>query len=150
MRHRYIAPIILLLSGVAIYYFWMTLPSEMSPMEDRAQLRVVSTATEGSSFEYMDQYMTDLTTYLEKEVPEEDLIMSLTGRGGQTNAAFCNVMLVPSEDRDRTQQEIADRFGVTRPSLARAFAEMEQEGIISINRKTITINRMQQLRQMAK
>lgn len=49
-----------------------------------------------------------------------------------------------------TQQEIADRFGVTRPSLARAFAEMEQEGIISINRKTITINRMQQLRQMAK
>ena len=108
MRHRYIAPIILLLSGVAIYYFWMTLPSEMSPMEDRAQLRVVSTATEGSSFEYMDQYMTDLTTYLEKEVPEEDLIMSLTGRGGQTNSAFCNVMLVPSEDRDRTQQEIAD------------------------------------------
>lgn len=49
-----------------------------------------------------------------------------------------------------TQQEIAYRFGVTRPSLARAFAEMEQEGIISINRKTITINRMQQLRQMAK
>ena len=38
MRHRYIAPIILLLSGVAIYYFWMTLPSEMSPMEDRARV----------------------------------------------------------------------------------------------------------------
>lgn len=49
-----------------------------------------------------------------------------------------------------TQQEIADRFGVTRPSLARAFAEMEQEGIISIDRKTITINRLQQLRQIAK
>ena len=49
-----------------------------------------------------------------------------------------------------TQQEIADRVGVTRPSLARAFAEMEQEGIISIDRKTITINRLQQLRQIAK
>ena len=47
-----------------------------------------------------------------------------------------------------TQQEIADSFGVTRPSLARALAEMEQEGIISIDRKVITICNMQLLRQM--
>ena len=47
-----------------------------------------------------------------------------------------------------TQQEIADSFGVTRPSLARALAEMEQEGIISIDRKVITICNIQLLRQM--
>lgn len=47
-----------------------------------------------------------------------------------------------------TQQEIADSFGVTRPSLARALAEMEQEGIIAIDRKVIKVCNMQFLRQM--
>ena len=66
-------------------------------------MRITST-----SFEYMDQYVDDLVKYLENEVPEQDLTMSLVGRGGQTNSAFCNLMLVSPEDRDRTQQEIAD------------------------------------------
>lgn len=47
-----------------------------------------------------------------------------------------------------TQQEIADSFGVTRPSLARALAEMEQEGVISIDRKVIKVRNMPALRQM--
>ena len=48
-----------------------------------------------------------------------------------------------------TQQEIADSFGVTRPSLARALAEMEQEGIISIDRKVVKVCNMPALKQMA-
>ncbi|MCL3853991.1 MULTISPECIES: Crp/Fnr family transcriptional regulator [Parabacteroides] len=48
-----------------------------------------------------------------------------------------------------TQQEIADSFGVTRPSLARALAEMEQEGVISIDRKIIKVRNMPALKQMA-
>ena len=48
-----------------------------------------------------------------------------------------------------TQQEIADSFGVTRPSLARALAEMEQEGVISIDRKVVKVRNMQILKQMA-
>ncbi len=39
----------------------------------------------------------------------------------------------------KTHQELAEFFGVTRPSLARVFAEMEAEGIITINRKEISI-----------
>ncbi len=38
-----------------------------------------------------------------------------------------------------TQQELADYFGVTRPSLARALGDMERDELISVNRKTITI-----------
>jgi CRP-like cAMP-binding protein len=37
------------------------------------------------------------------------------------------------------QRELADFFGVTRPSLARALGEMEKEGSITVNRKEITI-----------
>ena len=40
---------------------------------------------------------------------------------------------------DQSQTELADFFGVTRPSLARTLARMEDEGIIQTKRRHITI-----------
>ena len=40
---------------------------------------------------------------------------------------------------NQSQTELADFFGVTRPSLARAMAEMEAEGILHTERREITI-----------
>lgn len=48
----------------------------------------------------------------------------------------------------RNQTELADFFGVARPSLARSLSEMVEEGIISINKKEYTIlnrNKMKEL-----
>lgn len=39
----------------------------------------------------------------------------------------------------QTQAELADFFGVTRPSLARALAKMEDEGLLRAERREITI-----------
>jgi len=39
----------------------------------------------------------------------------------------------------QTQTELADFFGVTRPSLARTLAEMEEEGLLRAERREITI-----------
>lgn len=38
-----------------------------------------------------------------------------------------------------TQQQLADMFGVTRPSLARVISEMQLEGLIKIEKKTVTL-----------
>lgn len=38
-----------------------------------------------------------------------------------------------------TQKDLAEFFGVTRPSLARALGKMEKDKIIEVNRKEITI-----------
>ncbi len=38
-----------------------------------------------------------------------------------------------------TQKELAEFFGVTRPSLARALGEMEKSGLIKVSRKDVTI-----------
>lgn len=40
---------------------------------------------------------------------------------------------------DQSQTELADYFGVTRPSLARAMAEMEKDGLLHAERREITI-----------
>jgi CRP/FNR family transcriptional regulator, dissimilatory nitrate respiration regulator len=44
-----------------------------------------------------------------------------------------------------TQQQLADLFGVTRPSLARVFGEMQREGLIKLERKTVTLLNKQKL-----
>jgi CRP/FNR family transcriptional regulator, dissimilatory nitrate respiration regulator len=38
-----------------------------------------------------------------------------------------------------TQNELAEQFGVARPSLARALGEMAEDGIISVDRKVVRI-----------
>lgn len=45
----------------------------------------------------------------------------------------------------KSQAEMAHFFGVTRPSFARSLKEIEQEGIIEINRRNIKIINKQQL-----
>jgi CRP-like cAMP-binding protein len=39
----------------------------------------------------------------------------------------------------KSHQELAEFFGVTRPSLARVFAEMQDEGILIVNRREVII-----------
>lgn len=50
---------------------------------------------------------------------------------------------------EETQQELADMFGVARPSLARTFKEMEDEGLILIERKKITLVDLPKLKKLA-
>jgi CRP-like cAMP-binding protein len=44
-----------------------------------------------------------------------------------------------SVELKNTQQQLADLFGVTRPSLARVFGEMQKEGVINISKKTVSL-----------
>jgi len=48
----------------------------------------------------------------------------------------------------KSHQELAELFGVTRPSLARVFAEMQGEGIITVNRREVTIINRNKLLEM--
>lgn len=82
----------------------------MAPIEDRSWLRVQSTATEGTSFQYMDNYTTELAQFLKDDVPEADMMFSLTGRGGNTNTSFANIVLSDPKKRQRTQQQIAEEL----------------------------------------
>jgi len=47
-----------------------------------------------------------------------------------------------------TQQQMAELFGVTRPSLARVFSEMQQEKLIIIEKKTVTLLNREKLNEI--
>ena len=107
MKVRWVAPLFLLFALGVTVYLWLKIPSEMAPIEDRSSLRVMSTAPEGTSFQYMDNYTDELNDYFNKVIPEAEMMFSLVGRGG-TNSSFTNVILKDPNERERTQQEIYD------------------------------------------
>jgi len=49
---------------------------------------------------------------------------------------------------DSTQQQLAELFGVTRPSLARVISEMQKEKLIIIDKKTVTLLNKQKLNEL--
>ena len=49
---------------------------------------------------------------------------------------------------DKNQTELAKFFGVTRPALARCIAELEDEGIIELERKVVNVKNIQALRNL--
>ncbi|MDR0766602.1 MAG: efflux RND transporter permease subunit [Odoribacteraceae bacterium] len=111
LRRRYWGVVIIAVTGALIGYLWQALPAEMAPVEDRSSVRVNSTAPEGTTFEYIDRYADELTTFVEETVPEQERIVSFVGGGG-TNRSNLNVWLKKPDERERTQQEIADELAV--------------------------------------
>lgn len=127
MRYRWVAPLILVATGLAIWWLWAAIPSEMAPLEDRSNIRINSTPPEGATFAYMSRYADELGAYLEQEVPEQDRIIQMIG-GGNTNRANVNLWLQEPEKRSRTQQEIADDLAlkVRRFTGARTMVSQQQ------------------------
>jgi len=110
LQVRWIAPVFLITALGFSVYLWLKMPSEMAPIEDRSSLRVMSTAPEGTSFQYMDNYTSELNQYLKEQIPESELIFMFVGRGS-ANSSFTNVILKDPAQRKRTQQEIAEEIG---------------------------------------
>jgi multidrug efflux pump len=131
MIKRWPAPVIMIFSILLIYLIGSSLQSELAPIEDRGEIRIQSTMPEGTSFEAMDRYISEMTKVVQKSVPETDAIISVTAGGGGSNAAnsgFVRLVLKDAKARERSQQEIAEQLtGLSRKlSDARSFVVQSQ------------------------
>lgn len=132
MQKRWLAPLTILLSGGLIYLFMITLPQETAPIEDRSRVRMFAQAPEGASFEYMDNYMDKLVQMVRDSIPESNSVISVTspgfGASSSVNSGFAFSILKDPEDRERSQNEVADDLTekVKLLSGAQTFASQEQ------------------------
>lgn len=132
LRHKWMAIVIFIFSLIAIFGIGRLLQSELAPMEDRSGMRVVANAPEGSTYEFMDRYMTEVTSYLLNEVPESEAMVTITspgfGASSSVNSGFIRMRLSLPDERERGQQEIADDVAVKlmQFSSARTFVIQEQ------------------------
>lgn len=106
------AVVILFLSIVSFVIIFMNLPSELSPLEDRNWLRLQFTAPEGTAFEVTDDVMSRIANFISDSVPEKTVCLTVTAPSfagsGAVNTGFSRLALTESQDRKRSQQDIAD------------------------------------------
>jgi multidrug efflux pump len=132
LSRRWIAFVIMGAAVLLIFFIGGNLPSELAPLEDRSSLRLVSSAPEGASFEYMDSYMSNLVQLIQDSVPESKAIISITspgfGASSSVNSGFVNLILKEPEEREITQQQIADKLSADVSTLtsARTFVSQPQ------------------------
>src|SRR5687767_9780591 len=60
MGFRWVSLVIIALCLGSVYLIGSTIQSELAPMEDRSQFRLQMTAAEGTSFDYMDQFVQEM------------------------------------------------------------------------------------------
>ncbi|MBK7240120.1 MAG: efflux RND transporter permease subunit [Flavobacteriales bacterium] len=130
LRNRWLVfPIILVSVGMVVISF-INIPSELAPDEDKSRFMVMSTAPEGTSFELMNDYLSNVIELVDT-MPERQALISVTapsfGTASSTNTGFVRVTLVQPGERTKTQDQLAkDIMGkVQRFNMARSFVIQE-------------------------
>ncbi|HNP53002.1 MAG TPA: efflux RND transporter permease subunit, partial [Ferruginibacter sp.] len=140
MRVRWMAWLVVIACFGIIYMIGSQLQSELAPMEDKSNFRLLVTAPEGTAYDAMDQYMSKLSTFLMDSVPEKRYVVSMTAPGftgnGASNSGFVRVALVEPSQRKRSQQDIVNwvNKNAQRFNQGRVFAVQDQT--IQVNRRS--------------
>ncbi|MBW8323404.1 MAG: efflux RND transporter permease subunit [Prolixibacteraceae bacterium] len=136
LKYRWLAFIVMGISIGLIGFLWPRIPSELAPMQDKSRIMVNVTAPEGVSFEKMDEYMTTLIAIVDT-IPEKLSFMGLTspGFGGSsTNSGFVRITLTQPNERERSQDEIANMLSAITRKMTFARAIVSQEQTIQVGR----------------
>lgn len=127
---RWVAiPIFLAMSGL-IFIVGSQLHSELAPMEDKAQLRIVSTAPEGTSYEAMDEYQLEILHMLDT-IPEKAFLLGVTAptfsSSTSVNSSFAFMPLKQPSERTKTQDELASELNkkLSQFTFAQSFVLQE-------------------------
>lgn len=132
MKLRWMAWVIIVACFAIIFFIGSGLQSELAPMEDKSNFRLLVTAPEGTSYDAMDKYMNKISNFLVDSLQEKRYVVSMTAPGfigsGSSNSGFVRVALVNPSERVRSQQDIVAwvNKNVQRFNEGRLFAVQDQ------------------------
>ncbi|HET8727393.1 MAG TPA: efflux RND transporter permease subunit [Alphaproteobacteria bacterium] len=98
--------VVLIAAGVAgaAYFLFVSLPSELAPIEDRGALFVSARAPEGATIEYTTRYARQIGTILAQQEAADNVFVVVGF--GQPTRAFSFSSLDPWDEREIAQQEV--------------------------------------------
>jgi multidrug efflux pump len=121
------------------YFFGGKLDSELAPLDDRSDLSLRMTGPEGSSYEYMDKFMQEVSQRVMDSIPEMNGFLSVTAPGfsgsGASNSGFGAVKLLPKNERQHSQSYWADYLNAQLKSIPDAKAFVSERQTIALNRR---------------
>lgn len=121
----------LILTGL----LYTAIPSEMAPLEDRSQLVINTVFPEGSTYEYKLDYVEDIANISDSLIPETVNITALVSGWG----AFVRIVLVNPDERDRSQQMIADDLSAVLRKKTKAVARVTQQSTFGGRRSGLPV-----------
>ena len=123
LKVRWIALPLTIAMFVIIGWLWSTIPAELAPLEDRSQITINTSGTEGATYEYMRDYTENINLQIDSLVPESKYVTArvMSGRGN------IQVALEDISMRERSQMEIAEQLSavVKKHTKARAFVQQQ-------------------------
>ncbi|HPR30982.1 MAG TPA: efflux RND transporter permease subunit [Prolixibacteraceae bacterium] len=114
MRRRWLVwPILLVLLG-SIVVLWNDLHKELAPLEDRSNIRINTLGPEGATYEFMTQYMDQLSEYVRDSIPEATRNLSLISPSltslEPANRGMHLIYFDEPGTRERTQSQIFQKM----------------------------------------
>ena len=138
MKKKWLSfPILIVCFGL-IYLFFNIIQMETAPYDDRSSLIISTTTAEGSSYEYTDRFMQELSRLIDDSIPEKKVSLIITAPGfnaSATNSGRVRIALVDPEERKRTQKEIADKLTQWTKQYPEAKTTISEQPTIAVNKK---------------
>lgn len=110
MKRRWVVLPILVVVMFFTGLLWTTLHKELAPLEDRSNIRMIALGPEGSSYEFMEKYMDQLSQYVIDSIPEAIRNLSLVSPAMNNiepaNKGIHLIYLKEPRDRERSQSDI--------------------------------------------
>lgn len=138
MKWKWISFPILILCFVLIGVFYSTIQKETAPYDDRSMVSIGITTPEGSTYEYTDRLMQELSHLINDSIPEKKvaLVISSPGFGSSSvNSGRIRLALVEPGERERSQDEIAKQLNQYTKAYPEAKVLINQQPTISVNRR---------------
>lgn len=133
-----VMPIMVVIFGM-VYFFWGQLKSELAPLDDRSALSVQFTGPEGSSYDYMDNYIQKAGKMMKDSIPELSGVMTVTspsfGGSGGANTGFSRLSLFPKNERTKSQAEVSEITSNLLKKIPDARAFVNQQQTIAVNKR---------------
>ncbi|MDQ6472785.1 efflux RND transporter permease subunit [Flavobacterium sp. LHD-80] len=130
-------PILIVCFGL-IYLFFTILPKETAPLDDRSSVTMRMTTPEGSSYEYTDRFMQEISKLVDDSIPEKKVSLVITAPGfgaSATNTGFIRLSLKEPDERKATQKDIADKLTKWTKRYPEAKTAVLQQPTIAVNRR---------------
>jgi len=113
LRFRILMVLVALVLVAGCGWFFLRLPSELVPTEDRGTAFGIVIAPEGATLEYTDRYMREVEAAL-MPLPERRGLFTAVGLGfngpGRVTDGFLFLNLKPRNERGRSQQQIVQQL----------------------------------------
>ena len=130
-------PILIACFGL-IYLFFTILPKETAPYDDRSSVTMRMTTPEGSSYEYTDRFMQEISKLIDDSIPEKKVSLVITSPGfssNSVNSGLVRLTLKDVDEREKSQKEIADKLTKWTKQYPNAKTSVTQQPTIAVNRR---------------